>query len=171
MDNNEINNMPIARKSNVLNIIIIVLVLALVVVFFVSKNKDDNKDPISSENASSTPSDVEVDITSTTAGVPMPVGDWTTGSVKNEITFDVPPSYYVSYPVIGECEDVVSISTQTSGAPSVPIALIYKDGCVTDSMVTGKYVHREVKNGYVFQTNSTNSTVLELFNRIVTSAK
>lgn len=173
MDINETNNMPVAKKSNILNIIIIVLVLALVAVFFVGKGKDgDDNEVVNPDNASSTTSDVEIDTTSdTSAGVPTPVGTWTSGSIKNEITFDVPPNYYVSYPVIGECKDVVSISTQTSGAPTIPVALIYKDGCVTDSVVMSKYTHREVKNGYVFQTNATNSSVVALFNKIVASAK
>lgn len=173
MDINETNNMPVAKKSNILNIVIIILVLALVAVFFVGKGKDDaNDEVVNSDNATSTTSDAEINMTSnTSAEIPMPVGTWTSGSIKNEITFDVPPTYYLSRPVIGECSDVVSISTQTTGAPTLPIAIIYKEGCVTDPLVTGKYTHREVKNGYVFQTNASNSSVVILFNKIVASAK
>lgn len=173
MDNNETNNMPVAKKSNILNIVIIILVLALVVVFFVGKGKNGHSDePVNTDNASSTTSGVDKDKTSgTSLGVPEPVGTWTTGSIKNDISFDVPPNYYVSYPVIGECKDVVSITTQTSSAPTVPVALIYKAGCVTDATVLAKYTRQETKNGYVFQTNSTDATVLALFARIVTSAK
>ncbi len=175
-DNNTNMNVPnnLEKKSRIFNIIIIVLVLALIAVFIVSKIGQKNTETSApSENASSTVSGNENGASTSGEGVflPEPTGEWTEGSIKNEITFDVPPSYYVSYPVIGECRDVVSISTQASGAPTLPIALIYKDGCVTDTVVTSKYTYREVKKGYVFQTNSSNSTVVSLFNRIVASAK
>ena len=91
MDINETNNMPVAKKSNILNIVIIILVLALVAVFFVGKGKDDaNDEVVNSDNATSTTSDAEINMTSnTSAEIPMPVGTWTSGSIKNEITFDV----------------------------------------------------------------------------------
>lgn len=161
------------KKSQIFNIIIIVLVVALIVIFVVSKmGKKVNQDLVVPEESSETTETESLNTTTTVgASIPEPIGPWTSGSIGSDITFDVPPTYYVSRPVIGECDDVVSISTQTSGAPTVPIALIYKDGCVTDTLVTGKYTYREVKNGYVFQTNSTNSSVLALFNKIVASAK
>ncbi len=158
------------KKSKFFNIVIVVLVVALVAIFIVSKiGKSGDKDalPVTEPEAV-----IEETVENPAPIVlPEPVGVWTSGSIKNEITFDIPPTYYVSYPVIGECKDVVSISTQASGAPTIPIALIYKDGCITDTVVMGKYTHREVKNGYVFQTNSTNASVVGLFDRIVASAK
>lgn len=176
MEQNETNNnynVPnnLAKKSKVFNVIIIVLILALIVVFAVSKiGKNAGPDVAPVDDTSTDASDNDA---SGSAGVfvPEPVGVWTESSIKNEITFDVPPNYYVSYPVIGECKDIVSISTQTSGAPTVPIALIYKDGCVTDTIVMSKYTYREVKNGYVFQTNSNSPSVVSLYNRIVASAE
>lgn len=160
--------MPAKKSGSALNIIIIILVLALIAVIVVSRNK--------ANDVEATPTD---DTTTETTGatngggttVPEPVGPWTTGAIKNDITFDVPPNYYVSYPVIGECDNVVSISTQTASDPTVPIALIYKAGCVIDANVTTNFTHQEIKNGYVFQTNATNDSVLSLFNRIVASAK
>ncbi len=174
MENNNIgvpNNLE--KKSKVFNIAIIVLIVALAVIFVASKvGKKSDTDIVAPDESSETVgTESQNTSTNTSVSVPEPVGEWTSGSIKNEITFDVPPTYYVSYPVIGDCDNVVSISTQTSGAPTLPIALIYKDGCVTDTVVTGKYTHREVKNGYVFQTNSNNASVVSLYNRIVASAK
>lgn len=166
------NGVNIAKKSNLLNIIIGVLVVALIVVFFVGKGKTkDVDDSMKSDDDSSMVDDKDSAATGTSVGVTEPVGTWTSGSIRNELTFDVPPNYYVSYPVIGDCKDVVSITTQTSSAPTVPVALIYKAGCVTDANVLSRYTKQETKNGYVFQTNSTDPVVVSLFERIVASAK
>lgn len=161
------------KKSKIFNIVIIVLIVALVAIFVGSKlgKKADQDMTVPEESSETTETEENTSGTTGGASVPEPVGAWTAGSIGTDITFDVPPNYYVSRPVIGGCTDVVSITTQTSGAPTVPVALIYKEGCVTDTEVTTRYTHREVKNGYVFQTNTTNATVLSLYNRIVASAK
>jgi hypothetical protein len=162
---------PMNKKSNILNVVIILLILALLaVIFFAGRGKNSDDITITTnENASSTTAGV----TGTTSGVsvPVPTGAWTSGAIGTDISFDVPPNYYVSHPVIGSCRDVVSISTQTSSAPTIPIALIYKAGCVKDESVMKNYTHQEIKNGYVFQTTATNATVLSIFNQIVASAK
>lgn len=173
MNNMPNNNMPssTAKKSNALNIIIIVLVLALIAVFALTKHKAGNDVNVNTDDSTATSTPSGANTGGNGASVPEPVGAWTSSSIKTDITFDVPPNYYVSYPVIGQCRDVVSIATQTASTPTVPVALIYKEGCVTDTEVTSKYTYREVKNGYVFQTNSSNPTVVSLYNRIVASAK
>jgi hypothetical protein len=169
MENNT-NNLANAKKSKALSILIGVLVLALILVLVLSKNETKDTENVPVENNTSLESDEEGSVSSTPS-IPEPVGVWTKGGIKEDITFDVPPNYYVSRPVIGGCSDVVSITTQTPSAPTVPVALIYKEGCVTDTEVINRYTYREVKNGYVFQTNTTNDTVKSLFDRIVASAK
>ncbi len=160
------------NKSRVLNIAIIVLALALIIFLVVKEKKSDtDENPINE-----TPSETDNNGAGANNGGAIPVpseASWgeTETETKTKLTFEAPEDYYISYPVIGGCDEVVSISTQTPTDPTIAVALIYKDGCVTDVDVTGFYAHREVKNGYVFQTNSTHPTVMAVFNRIVATAE
>lgn len=156
------------NKSKILNIVIIILALALII-FLIAKGKSNNVEETPIEE---TPSETENTGGNVEAVIPMPSAEsWEGKTIKNEISFDAPNNYYISYPVIGECRDVISISTQTPTDPTIAVAMIYKDGCVIDVDVTTGYTHREVKDGYVFQTNSNHPTVLAVFNQIVASAK
>lgn len=158
------------NKSRVLNIAIIVLALALIIFLVVKEKKSDtDENPINE-----TPSETDNNGAGANNGGAIPVpseASWGETETKTKLSFEVPEEYYISYPVIGGCDEVVSISTQTPTDPTIAVALIYKDGCVTDVDVTGFYAHREVKNGYVFQTNSTHPTVMAVFNRIVATAE
>lgn len=159
------------NKSRVLNIAIIVLALALII-FLVVKEKKSDTDTETPINE--TPSETDNNGAGANNGGAVPVpseASWGERETETELTFEAPEEYYISYPVIGGCDEVVSISTQTPTDPTIAVALIYKDGCVTDVDVTGFYAHREVKNGYVFQTNSTHPTVMAVFNRIVATAE
>lgn len=156
------------NKTKILNVIIIILAIALIIFLIVKGNRANEGDetPVD-ETPNETVSGNEGE-----AVIPMPSADsWEENSIENEIVFNTPDDYYISYPVIGECEDVISISTQTPTDPTIPVAMIYKDGCVMDEDVLNSYTYREVKDGYVFQTNSRHSTVLAVFNQIVASAK
>ncbi len=184
MDTNETNNtnqmnndnlqngMKKGNGSKAINIIIIVLALALIaVIAFSKRDKNPDTNVNTNDNASSTTSTTGSSTIGGGTEVPAPTGVWTSGSFGTNITFDVPPNYYISHPVIGSCKDVTSISTQTAGDPTVPVALIYKAGCVTDDAVTTKYTHQTIKNGYVFQTSATSASVVSIYNQIVASAK
>lgn len=158
------------NKSKILNIAIIVIALALIIFLVVKEKKSDNDAVVPSDEAS------ENDGTNGTAtgGAAIPVpseASWTERTTETKLSFEVPEEYYISYPVIGGCDEVVSISTQTPTDPTIAVALIYKEGCVTDVDVTGFYAHQEVKNGYVFQTNSNHPTVRAVFDRIVATAE
>ncbi len=154
--------------SKALMIAIIVLALALIIFLIVKDKKVEAPSEIPvDENHSET-----VNPSSEDAVIPVPAeSSWMPKTVENEITFDAPSDYFISYPVIGECDDVISISTATATDPTIAVALIYKEGCVKDTDVTEFYAHRQVKDGYVFQTNSTHPTVLAVFDRIVASAE
>lgn len=166
-------------KSKILNIFIIILAIALIVLLVVKGGDKEDKDVENMEGDTSALEE-NTDLTNSESfDVPIPSEDsWTTqtGVVLDEeategnLTFSVPDDYFVSYPVIGGCSDVVSISTSTPSDPTVPIALIYKDGCVQNDGVINTYTQRQVKDGYVFQTNSTNTNVLGIFSKIVESA-
>lgn len=159
-------------KSKSINIIIIIIALALIV-FLVLKNKKGNDslptDNIDTENISTEGENGAMSRYGDE--IPVPTEASWGKSTKGDLSFDIPNNYYVSYPTIGECSDVVSISTQTPSDPTVAIAMIYKEGCVTQTDVTGIYTRQEVKDGYVFQTNSLNPTIVSIFNRIVATAK
>lgn len=159
-------------KSKSINIIIIVIALALIV-FLVAKNKKGGDVlPTDNVDTDSISNEAEGDVMQESGdSIPVPEESSWSKSSKGDLSFDVPSHYYVSYPKIGECSDVVSISTQTPSDPTVAIAMIYKEGCVTQTDVTGVYTHQEVKNGYVFQTNYLNPTVVNIFNRIVATAE
>lgn len=154
-------------KSRILNIIIIVLTLALIVFLLVKGAKNRAPEP---EPVEETPSS-----TATTSGndIPTPSADsWHPAATGDAgVSFNIPTDYYVSHPVIGGCTDVTSISTQTPTRPTVSIALVYKEGCVTNPDVTNHYSRRVVKAGYVFQTSTTSVTVLSIFDKIVASAE
>ncbi len=157
-------------KTRIINIVIIVIALALII-FLVTKKKADTT-PIDETPVNETPTETNNGATGNQNVIPVPAeSSWQNKEVKGKISFDAPSDYYISYPVIGGCKDVVSISTQTAVDPTIAIALIYKEGCVNDADVTGFYAHREVKDGYVFQTNSTNATIRAVFDRIVASAE
>lgn len=156
-------------KSKILNIIIIVLALALIVFLLVGKKKDAAKAPVDDNSASSETTNPN---TTPAVVVPTPAADsWKSTTIVSGPTFDIPNDYYVSHPVIDECNDVTSISTQTATVPTISVALVYKDGCVKNPDVTDHYTKREVKNGYVFQTSSKNASVLAIFDHIVASVK
>jgi len=156
-------------KTKIINIVIIVIALALII-FLVTKKKTEA--PTVETPINETPTETNTGATGNQNVIPVPAeSSWQKKEVAGKISFDAPSDYYISYPVIGGCKDVVSISTQTAVDPTIAIALIYKEGCVNDADVTGFYTHREVKNGYVFQTNSTNATVRAVFDRIVASAE
>ncbi len=170
------NNTNTANKSKILNIIIVVLALALIV-FVVVGNSGKDKSP---EDTSNTPEDntsVEgSNLTPEEMGnganiVPEPTGAWVEADIKGDVSFDIPENYYVSYPVIGGCDEVISISSQTATDPTVPIALIFKDGCVKNEEVLTSYSKRVEKDGYIFQASSGTSSVLSVFDRIVASAE
>jgi hypothetical protein len=162
------------NKTKIVNVVVVLVVIALIG-FVVWNNKKDNKNNSSSNTDNSMTTDAENTNkdSSMIGGVTLPItsGIWTPQSINNEITFETPEEYYVSHPVIGECEDVTSISTQSSNAPTIAIALIYKAGCVKDSDVTANYTHQVIKNGYVFQTSSNSPSVVAMYNKIVASAK
>lgn len=163
------------NKSKILNIVIIVLALALII-FLVAKNNPADEAEVENPNENAGETETGNENVNGQTGpevvIPTPTAEsWEGQTVENEISFNAPNDYYISYPVIGDCEDVVSISTQTPTDPTIPVALIYKEGCVKDTEVTGNYTYREVKGGYVFQTNSRHSSVIAVFNQIVASAK
>ncbi len=156
------------NKSRILNIIIIILAVALIIFLFAKNKKTEDMTPVGDDTQSENGG----------AGmgggivVPTPAADsWKPADIDSDISFEIPETYYVSHPVIGECKDVTSISTQTATAPTVSIALVYKEGCITEADVTSYYSRREVREGYVFQTNSSSPSVLAIFDKIVASAK
>ncbi|MCC7004458.1 hypothetical protein IT397_00860 [Candidatus Nomurabacteria bacterium] len=159
-------------KSKTINILIIIIALALII-FLVVKNKKGG-DTLPTDNIE-TESMTNEEGNDTTQGygdeIPAPTEASWGKSTKGNLSFDIPNNYYVSYPTVGECSDIISISTQTPSDPTVAIAMIYKEGCVTQTDVTGIYTRQEVKDGYVFQTNSLNPTIVSIFNRIVATAK
>lgn len=166
------------NKSKILNIVIIILALALIVLLIVGKKKDKTADTTTStdETTSENMTNDSAAQPETDAIVAPATDSWqaTDGAMQEDgssaLTFNAPADYYISHPIVGDCHDVTSISARTTGGTSVPVAFIYKDGCVTNQDVLNSYTHREVKGGYVFQTNSTNGTVLDVFNQIVASA-
>jgi hypothetical protein len=171
MDNNTNN----AKKSKILNIIIVILALALIV-FVIVGNKGKDKAP---EETNNVPEDTSVNggtLTPEEMGnaaniVPEPTGEWIEADIKGDVSFDIPENYYVSYPVIGGCDEVISISSQTATDPTVPIALIFKDGCVKNEEVLTSYSKRVEKDVYIFQASAGTSSVLSVFDRIVASAE
>lgn len=158
------------NKSKILNIAIIVIALALIVFLVVKEKKADvDTETPNGENPTETTGNGNMN---SGGAIPVPSeASWGERTTETKLSFEVPEEYYISYPVIGGCDEVVSISTQTPTDPTIAVALIYKEGCVTDVDVTGFYAHQEVKNGYVFQTNSTHPTVMAVFNRIVATAE
>lgn len=159
-----------SNKSKIKNIVVIIIALALIAFLVLKEKKTETVVPVEE-----TPSETE-NGSGANAGnggaIPVPAeSSWTEKEVKDKITFDAPADYYISYPVIGGCSDVVSISTQTPTDPTIAVAMIYKEGCVSDTDVTMNYAMREVKDGYVFQTNSNHPTVRAVFDRIVASAE
>ena len=153
-------------KSKIINILLILVALGLIIFLITRKGGNNQEDQTIEENTS----DVSESIGSPEV-IPTPAPESWQTKQKENISFDIPKEYYVSNPVIGGCEDVTSVSTQTSASPTVSIALIYKDGCIENSDVTSYYTKREVKNGYVFQTSSSNPSVLAIFDKIVASVK
>ena len=157
------------NKSKIINIVIIVIALALIVFLITKEKKPEAEVPVDE-----TPTETENNSSGAvnSGSIPVPAeSSWTEKEVKDKLTFDAPAEYYISYPVIGGCKDVVSISTQTPTDPTIAVAMIYKEGCVTDTDVTMYYSLREVKDGYVFQSNSNHPTVRAVFDRIVESAE
>lgn len=152
-------------KSKTINIVLIIIALGLLV-FLITKN--GKKEEVVVEDVTNTETQ---ETASSPEVIPMPDTESWKSTQKDNITFDIPEEYYVSNPVIGGCEDVTSISTQTNSSPTVSIAIVYKDGCITNTDVTSYYTKREVKNGYVFQTSSKNSSVLAIFDKILASVK
>lgn len=158
------------NKTKIINIVIIVLAIALII-FLIAKGKKADAPVDETPDTVATVTD-KPSVIGDSGAIPVPAeSSWTEKEVKDKITFDAPADYYISYPVIGGCKDVVSISTQTPTDPTIAVAMIYKEGCVTDTDVTMNYAMREVKDGYVFQTNSTHPTVRAVFDRIVASAE
>ena len=165
------------KKTNIINIVVVVLVLALIGFMVWNNNKDSKKVDDSNDNSSVIDIDASgneaVDNGNSSNGdfVP-PTGEWQSAkTVSGEISFDIPSDYYVSHPVIGECDDVTSISTQTANTPTISVALIYKAGCVKDNDVLANFTRQEIKNGYVFQTSAGSPAVLAVYDRIVASVK
>ncbi len=160
------------NKSKIINIVIIIVALALIAFLVFKDKKTDNGAENETPNTE-TPDNTNGTGANAGGAIPVPAeSSWTeTKGAEDKITFDAPAEYYISYPVIGGCSDVVSISTQTASDPTIAVAMIYKEGCVTDTDVTMNYAMREVKNGYVFQTNSNHPTVRAVFDRIVASAQ
>lgn len=164
------------KKTNTLNIIIIVVVLALVAVLVWNNKKDQNKE-VKPTDDNSVVDDSTTNNSSTSMeelseeDISTPAGSWEAQSINGEITFDIPANYYVSHPVIGECKDVTSISTQTPNIPTISVAFVYKAGCVKDNDVLANFTKQEFKKGYVFQTSSGSPAVLSVFSKIVASAR
>ncbi len=158
------------NKSKILNIAIIVIALALIIFLVVKEKKADvDTENPNGENPTETTGNGNMN---SGGAIPVPSeASWGERETKTELSFEAPADYYISYPVIGGCDEVVSISTQTPTDPTISVALIYKEGCVTDADVTEFYAHQEVKNGYVFQTNSNHPTVRAVFDRIVATAE
>lgn len=157
------------QKTKIIKIFAGVVLIGVIIYLIVNK-KDSNV----SETPTDLPNEEQVLETNNQDFVPMPSEDSWEDKKQEEgegkLSFKAPNNYFISYPVIGECKDVVSISTQTPSDPTISVALIYKEGCVTNQDVMASYTYREVKNGYVFQTNTTNQTVREVFNKIVESS-
>lgn len=165
------------KKSKILNIVIIVLALALIA-FVIAGNsgkKNGEEEVVDPNNSSETENNggtmTPEEMGNSANIVPEPTGEWKEADIKGDISFDIPENYYVSYPVIGGCDEVISISSQTATDPTVPIALVFKDGCVKNNEVLTSYTKRVVKDGYVFQASAGSSSVLSVFDRIVASAE
>ncbi len=165
------------KKSKILNIVIIVLALALIA-FVIAGNsgkKSGEEEVVDPNNSSETENNggtmTPEEMGNSANIVPEPTGEWKEADIKGDISFDIPENYYVSYPVIGGCDEVISISSQTATDPTVPIALVFKDGCVKNNEVLTSYTKRVVKDGYVFQASAGSSSVLSVFDRIVASAE
>ena len=164
------------KKSKVLNIVIIILALALIAFVIAGnagkkdKTDDTNKPDDSSLNGNGNTLTPE-EMGNAANIVPEPTGEWIEADIKGDVSFDIPENYYVSYPVIGGCDEVISISSQTATDPTVPIALIFKDGCVKNAEVLTSYSKRVEKDGYIFQASAGTQSVLSVFDRIVASAE
>ena len=163
------------KKSKVLNIAIVVLALALIG-FVIAGNSKKDATPEESENTNTSEETTNNPMTPEEMGnganiVPEPTGEWVEADIRGDISFDIPENYYVSYPVIGECNEVISISSQTPTDPTVPVALIFKDGCIKNAEVLTSYSKRVEKDGYIFQASAGTSSVLSVFDRIVASAE
>lgn len=159
------------NKSKIINIVIGVLVLLLIIVLVATRNgKNKTEVPADTDGTASvteTPTTI-----SNAPVVPLPPQEeWVMKTINDEISFDVPRNYYISHPKIDGCDSVSSISTQTSAAPAISVALIYKRNCLNNADVLASSTHQVIINGYVFQTSSTNQSVVNIFNKIVASAK